>query len=259
MIKNAFDRIAACLATMSVGTIGAVVFEGTGTATLTATGAPLAVYDIRVEIMADADGLDDATASLAYSLDGGATWGATVPIPVPGTLALTDADDAAIGVTLTFEDGTFVDGDLYSFPTFREGELPIYLGRTHMLAPGVFPRVVMAPSKGSMIKGGPIRYTDPATSLVTTERTMARRALAFIFWVQHQTYDETELATAKLLKAIYDAGFRFKVGSEDWRDEQIGESQGVTNFVTLEFDGAYLNPATWATLDTILMTTEIVE
>lgn len=136
--------------------------------------------------------------------------------------------------------------------------LPLYLGRSFMATPGVFPRAVIAPAKGTLAKGQHVKYTDPVTAVVSNEKTLANRALNFVFWVQAQTYDETEAACGQLLKAILDAGFKFKLGTEDWRDEQILEAQGVTCILLLEFSGAYVNPAVWATLDEILMTTEIV-
>lgn len=254
MIKNAFDRIKAKLDLSAIAIRGAVTHEGTGTAAMTTSGTPAAATSIRVEVMASAANLAAATASLAYSLDGGDTWSATVAVPLNGVVAL-----GASGVTATFADGTFVDGDMYTLQTYVDPPLPMYLGRQAMITPGVMPRVVMAPASGKLMKGGRIKYTDPDSQLVTAEHTTAHRTLNFVFWVQHRTYDDTERATAQLLKAILDAGFRFKVGTEDWRDEQIGEGQGVTNIVMLEFDGAYLNPATWATLDTILMTRELVD
>lgn len=131
---------------------------------------------------------------------------------------------------------------------------PFKLGRLHMLTPGAFPRIVMAPGRETLRKGGaPSRGAAP-------DRVIADRELAVIFWVQHKTYAEAEQLVTDLLKAIQQADFHHMLdgASIEWHDEQQGQAQGVTAMVSMTAAGQFTEPATRATLTTLTPTPENV-
>lgn len=88
--------------------IGPVQQIGTGSAVVVPSGAPLANYDIEVEITT---GGSPGTAAYRYTLDAGATFSTPATVPGGGVVTL-----SGTGVTLTFA-GTFVAGDVYVFQT----------------------------------------------------------------------------------------------------------------------------------------------
>lgn len=104
------------VAASTAGTLGKVVKEGTGTGTLTASGAPSNAFDIVVKITA-AGMLN--TAAYTVSINGGHTFSEEATIPTGGQCAI-----EGTGVTLTFAAATEGDaeasfqlGDVYNFST----------------------------------------------------------------------------------------------------------------------------------------------
>lgn len=94
----------------ALGSKTAVSKSGAGP-NITVAGDPDAAYDVRILISANGG---RGVGEFYYSLDGGDTFEATdVGIPAtPGEYVL-----GTTGLTLTFADDSFVDGDVYSFTT----------------------------------------------------------------------------------------------------------------------------------------------
>lgn len=94
----------------ALGSVTAVGQSGGGPA-ITVAGNPDAAYDVRILISVSGG---RGVGEFYYSLDGGDTFaGVDVQIPAtPGTYAL-----GATGLTLTFADDAFVDGEIYDFTT----------------------------------------------------------------------------------------------------------------------------------------------
>ena len=115
------------VAASNAGTVGTVAHEGDGAGTLTATGNPTNAFSVSVKITAKG-GLN--MAAFAVSIDGGASYGDDVTIPLNGKHEI-----AGTGVTLTFAEGAseeqaatgFQIGDVYTFtttaPTMTNGDV----------------------------------------------------------------------------------------------------------------------------------------
>jgi hypothetical protein len=115
--------------------IGIVTRTASGTGSISVSGTPVASYSVQVQIVS---GGEPGVATYSYSLDGGATFGATATTPASGAAAL-----GSTGVSITFTAGpagsgtaSFVAGDFYYFslayPTFpttswQPGSAPLTL------------------------------------------------------------------------------------------------------------------------------------
>lgn len=86
--------------------------DATGTSVLALSGTPVDTFDVRVEVTRSAATAGDGTGAVRYSLDGGETWGAELPVPTSRAVSLGDT-----GVTVTFSAASLVDGDVYRFST----------------------------------------------------------------------------------------------------------------------------------------------
>ncbi len=114
--------------------IGIVTRTASGTGSLSVNGAPTASYSVQIQIIT---GGEPGVATYSYSLDGGATFGATLTTPASGSAAL-----GTTGASVSFVAGptgsgsSFVAGDFYFFslssPTFpttawQPGSAPLTL------------------------------------------------------------------------------------------------------------------------------------
>jgi hypothetical protein len=111
---------------------GVVVATKTGTASLTVKAARWGLTTGVVEIVAGGANASAGTATFRYSLDNGATWSATLPVPA---LSMVDHDNNADTApvsrsqyvsggdagTFTWVDGSFVAGDRWTFTGSARG------------------------------------------------------------------------------------------------------------------------------------------
>lgn len=105
--------------------ISRVTHTGSGAGTVTAGGAPLGVYDVRIQVVTS--GLPGA-ATVRWTFDAGATWSSTVTAPSGAALVL-----GVSGLTATFE-GALVANDLYSFVGSRALERHLAAGNAKIRA-----------------------------------------------------------------------------------------------------------------------------
>ncbi len=98
------------------GVAGTVSHTGTGTSTMTVSGAPKDGFEVQVKITRAGASLTALTAAFEYSLDGGDTFSPEIAVPANGVYVL-----GASGCTITFAAGTFVANDLYSFDCTAPG------------------------------------------------------------------------------------------------------------------------------------------
>lgn len=90
--------------------LGRVTHTGSGAGTVTPGGAPLGVYDVRIQVVTSGN---PGTATVRYTFDAGVTY--TSPVTAPSGTALVLG---VSGLTALFE-GALVAGDLYSFVGVR--------------------------------------------------------------------------------------------------------------------------------------------
>lgn len=93
------------------GVISEIDHEGTGKATVQASGKPTNSFDVVIKIETDG-GTNEAT--VVISKDGGMTWTDEETIPLTGSMTV---EDTGIELKFTAEDSSFVKGDTYSFKT----------------------------------------------------------------------------------------------------------------------------------------------
>lgn len=96
------------------GTTGTIMHKGTGTGKIAVEGKPNNVYQVMITVT-ESGGLNES--SFTYSINGGLTTSDEVTIPIGGSYTLPDT-----GLMLTFtegeqQEGSFADGDSYSFTT----------------------------------------------------------------------------------------------------------------------------------------------
>lgn len=104
------------VAASTAGTIGEISKTGKGSGTLSVTGTPVNAFALAVQITAQGE---RNTAAFQVSLDGGASFGEELTVPVTGEYAIPDT-----GLTLRFseaaedqEAASFLAEDLFQFAT----------------------------------------------------------------------------------------------------------------------------------------------
>lgn len=123
---TAYFRTALLQALQGIGyvTQGAPTNQIQGTGTVTPSGPALQASAVVVAISTSGN---VGTGVFKYSLDGGVTFSSTITIPSGATSSTGSYLIAAVGVTLTFTNGTyytpnntayFISGETYSFSTF---------------------------------------------------------------------------------------------------------------------------------------------
>jgi uncharacterized phage protein gp47/JayE len=141
---------------------GVVTKNGTGTGSLTLTGAPSAAADLAILVIT---GGELGTMTFQLSLDGGATYGATITSPVSGTYDL-----AGYSVTLQFAAGpsgggtSFIASDTFTFSltqpsatvgAWQAGSVPRTLVEIDAQALADLTAMVAAIAKGGLVTDQP--------------------------------------------------------------------------------------------------------
>lgn len=104
------------------GFFGTVTQTGSGTGTVTPSGSPAGVYDVRVRV---STGGALGAAAVEISLDAGETYRAPVTVPSGGVLAVSETSSSiATGLVLTFA-GAFVLADVYAFDAASKVEMAL--------------------------------------------------------------------------------------------------------------------------------------
>jgi len=174
------------------GSAKAVTRTGTGTATMSVSGAPKDAYEVLVRITRAATGLAAGAAVFVYSVDGGDVFSPEIALPVSGVYTLQNT-----GLTLTFANGTFVKDDLYSFdcsaPSFSVTDLteaidallgdPRKFGCLHVVgapAPSLTAVTAQGTSPALRVTGSPSTWIDAVVRITSSgNRGSAKFRLSF--------------------------------------------------------------------------------
>ena len=118
--------------------------DATGASVLTLSGTPRDAYDVRVKVTRAAAAAGDGTGAVRYSLDGGTTYAAELPVPTSRAVVLGDT-----GITVTFSAASLVVDDIYRFKTTA----PVFTAATLATALAALEEVGVEDHEGVVVVG----------------------------------------------------------------------------------------------------------